>query len=151
MSRGLGRVERGVLAALADPRRRTADTRGLAFAIFGTNPPTSAQRSSVARAVRSLEGKGLVSTRQRVRRTITRGAIETVPTPDGDTRQVRTKGLTVGRAEMLVATLGPVCCECGRPIERQKVGRPRKFCDDQCRANAWHREWRRRRRAKGAS
>lgn len=143
----LGRVQRAVLAALDE--RRAGDTRTLAMTVFETNPPTPGQRDAIRRAIRRLEARGLVATRRRVRYTVVKGT-EVVPTPDGGTRKVR-KGLTVGRTEMKAVTLAPACRECGRRIERKARGRPREFCGDACRSAAWHREWGRRRRAKGPS
>jgi hypothetical protein len=62
LSRGLGRVERAVLAALAEGGR---STRTLAVQLYGRHP-TPAQRAAMHRAVSSLERKGLV----RIRRTL---------------------------------------------------------------------------------
>jgi hypothetical protein len=73
VSRGLGRMQRAVLAAL---ERRTLTNLGLALAIFGRQP-TEAQMVSLRRAVRSLERNGMVtvdrgSRHQRLRNTVRR-------------------------------------------------------------------------------
>jgi hypothetical protein len=70
MSRGLGWVERAILAALAEVAGARMSTKTLVAKVFGTAPPgpciphgaTTTQVASVARAVRSLERKGLVAT-----------------------------------------------------------------------------------------
>jgi hypothetical protein len=70
MSRGLGRVERAILAALAEVPGVSVSTKTLVAKVFGTGTPgpfiphgaTTTQVASVARAVRSLERKGLVAT-----------------------------------------------------------------------------------------
>jgi hypothetical protein len=70
MSRGLGWVERAILAALAEVPGASASTKTLVATVFGTAPAgpciphgaTTTQVASVARAVRSLARKGLVVT-----------------------------------------------------------------------------------------
>jgi hypothetical protein len=70
VSRGLGRVERAILDVLAEVPGTRMSTKTLVALVFGTAPPgpfiphgaTTAQVASVARAVRSLERKGLVVT-----------------------------------------------------------------------------------------
>jgi hypothetical protein len=70
MSRGLGRVERAILAALGEVPGARMSTKTLVAKVFGRAPPgpciphgaTTIQVASVARAVRSLERKGLVAT-----------------------------------------------------------------------------------------
>jgi hypothetical protein len=70
VSRGLGRIERAILAVLADAPRVSVSTKYLVAKVFGNGTPgpfiahgaTTAQVASVARAVRSLERKGRVTT-----------------------------------------------------------------------------------------
>jgi hypothetical protein len=61
MSRGLGRVERAILAVLAEahPGAYGPSTRTLAALLYGQHP-TRAQRAAMHRAVSSLQRKGLV-------------------------------------------------------------------------------------------
>lgn len=69
VSRGLGRVERAILDALAEVPTSSLSTKTLVAKVFGTAAPgpfiphgaTTTQVASVARAVRSLERKGLVA------------------------------------------------------------------------------------------
>ena len=68
MSRGLGRIERAVLAEVReghDPDRviPRLTTRALAARLFGPEP-TQAQLVSFRRALRSLHRKGLVTIRR---------------------------------------------------------------------------------------
>jgi len=70
VSRGLGRVERAILAALAEVPGARMSTKTLVAKVFGTaqaapftpHGATKTQVASVARAVRSLARKGLVAT-----------------------------------------------------------------------------------------
>lgn len=63
MSRGLGRIQREVLAALAD--LGSTDVRGMATRIFGWPVITgTSQYETVRRALRSLERRGLVRDRR---------------------------------------------------------------------------------------
>lgn len=59
MSRGLGSVQRQVLAAFAD-LGGSADVHGLAVHIFGNAPIGGSRYESVRRAVQSLVSAGLV-------------------------------------------------------------------------------------------
>jgi hypothetical protein len=70
MSRGLGRVERAILDALHQgPRDAGMSTKTLVALVYGTARPgpyvphgaTKTQVASLARAVRSLQHKGLVT------------------------------------------------------------------------------------------
>ena len=65
MSRGLGRVERAILAALAEvhPDSYGRSTPRLAAQLYGKHP-TQAQRAAMHRAVSSLDRKGLVTIRR---------------------------------------------------------------------------------------
>ena len=69
MSRGLGRVERAILAALAEvhPDSYGRSTPRLAAQLYGQHP-TQAQRTAMHRAVSSLERRGLL----KIRRTLGR-------------------------------------------------------------------------------
>jgi hypothetical protein len=63
MSRGLGRVERAILAALEAPDAyglHGRSTRTLAVQLYGRHP-TQAQRAAMHRAISSLARKGLVT------------------------------------------------------------------------------------------
>ncbi|MCD8196112.1 MAG: DUF2116 family Zn-ribbon domain-containing protein [Lachnospiraceae bacterium] len=39
--------------------------------------------------------------------------------------------------ELAGDTVKKMCLECGKPIEPNRTGRPRKFCSDKCRSR-WH-------------
>ncbi|MDW8478383.1 hypothetical protein R3L02_42305 [Streptomyces scabiei] len=81
MSRGLGRVQRAVLAyvrsepgglSAVDGTPLAASVTGLARVVYGAEQPTDAQRAAVRRAVRRLEAGGHVEVhRLRVGRTYT--------------------------------------------------------------------------------
>jgi hypothetical protein len=68
VSRGLGRVERAILEVLGEVPGSSVSTKYLVARVFGNRTPgpfiphgaTTTQVASVARAVRSLERKGLV-------------------------------------------------------------------------------------------
>ena len=63
MSRGLGRVQVGILLALQDEEPQTL--RQLASRIYGEEPPSRAGYTAVARAVRNLARRGWVDTQRR--------------------------------------------------------------------------------------
>ncbi|TBO58155.1 hypothetical protein EYS09_18945 [Streptomyces kasugaensis] len=74
MSRGLGRVQRAVLAyvrsepgglSTADGTPLAASVTGLARFVYGVEQPTDAQRAAVRRAVRRLEAGGHVEVHRR--------------------------------------------------------------------------------------
>ncbi|MEU8717918.1 hypothetical protein [Streptomyces sp. NPDC048663] len=74
MSRGLGRVQRAVLAYVrSEPGGRStidgtplaASITGLARVVYGVEQPTDAQRAAVRRAVRRLEAGGHVEVHRR--------------------------------------------------------------------------------------
>ncbi len=39
--------------------------------------------------------------------------------------------------ELVGDSIKKMCLECGKPIEQNHIGRPRKFCSDKCRSR-WH-------------
>ena len=80
MSRGLGRVERAVLAALAQGPSvyGYTTTRALATQPYGEHP-RKAQRAAMHRAVTSLTRKGLVT----IRRTLGRKRCVRLAVPAG--------------------------------------------------------------------
>lgn len=111
MSRGLGRVERGVLDAL----RAELTTRELARSIYRADEPTEAQLVSVRRAVANLRRRGLVTTQgepgeaHRVRLT---GEGETRE-PLSDKFVWKAGDLTAQRPDGTFGPLEEVVAECG--------------------------------------
>jgi hypothetical protein len=155
MSRGLGRIERAILANLqGDPRNRGVTIRALAQAVYdlGTAEPSADQARAVRGAVQALEGRGRVTTRTTTRARPTRDVIAGVATGG---RGAVLRGVKVGRYQTTVVSLAPeggACRICMAPIEQPAgAGRPRLYCSDQCRAAAYHRGIARRRRAQAAA
>jgi hypothetical protein len=108
MSKGLGRVERAILAAVSGgghptpSRTQATTTRRLASAAYGTDRPTVAQLNSVRRAVRSLRAKGLVQVRHRTAPVVVKTSRDEIA-PDGTVRRVGALTLRARRHEVVEA------------------------------------------------
>ncbi len=149
MGRGLGHIQRAILAHLQnDPRSRGATVRTLAQAVYGlgTAEPSGPQVEAARWAVWGLERRGLVVERSRIRARPTRDVLAGAAR-GGEGALGR--GVKVGWHEMTVVTLAPqgdTCRGCGAPIMQKAAGRRRVWCSELCRHRAWNRE---RSRARG--